>query len=183
MPDLEAPLENDTTARVNMTLAEMVMEVADPMTSRCLNALSIPLLSTTGKVDGLVKLHEYVAKPSTRLCDFWLKPDCFRSFCDSGHAEVACASSGADPLPHHQQIGRSFAIVSASGTIHTPHTDSNGVATFLLILEGLKYLVIGIYNGKSMPDFPDPRKEGLWSLLKMHGLTIVAFVAGGRDVV
>lgn len=77
----------------------------------------------------------------------------------------------------------SFAIVSASGTIHTPHADPNGMATYLFIHQGLKYMVIGIYDGKTMPDLPNPRKDGLWPLLKMPGLKIVACVAGSRDVV
>jgi hypothetical protein len=114
---------------------------------------------------------------------FRLTSDCFRSFCDSSLAEVACVSSGADPLWNQQQIGRSFAIVSASGTLHPPHADANGMSTFLLIHEGLKYMVIGVYEeGKNMPNLPNPRAEGLWSLLKMPGLRIVAFVAGCGDV-
>jgi len=43
-----------------MTLADMALEAANVNKSRCLNALSIPLLSTTGKVEGLSELHEYV---------------------------------------------------------------------------------------------------------------------------
>lgn len=57
------------------------------------------------------------------------------------------------------------------------------MATFLFIHEGLKYIVIGVYNSEFMPDLPNPEKDGLFSLFKMHDLTIVAFVAGGRDVV
>lgn len=85
-------------------------------------------------------------------------------------------------MPNLQQSGRLFAILSASGTIHTPHADANGMATFLLIHQGFKYVIVGVYTGETMPDFPDPL-GGLWTILEMPGLTIVAFVAGPRDVV
>jgi hypothetical protein len=96
---------------------------------------------------------------------------------------VACTSSAADPLPHYQQLGMSFAIVSASGAIHAPHLDANGMATYLLVHQGLKFIVVGIYDGKTMPDLPNPSKDGLWSLFGMAGLKFVACVAGGHDVV
>ena len=96
---------------------------------------------------------------------------------------MACVTSGADPLRNAQQNGRSFAIVSASGTIHPPHLDPNGMATFLFIHEGLKYIVTGMHEGSIKSDLPNSRKEGLWSLLKMPGLKIAAFVAGRRDAV
>jgi hypothetical protein len=105
--------------------------------------------------------------------------DILSSISDAFSAANACTSSHQDPLPNHQQSGQAFAIVSASGTLHTPHFDPNGQITFLHIREGFKLLVVGIYKGElsKLPKFPDARVD-LWALLRMPEMKIRIAVAG-----
>jgi hypothetical protein len=101
------------------------------------------------------------------------------SISDAFCAANACVSSHQDPLPNHQQSGQVFAIISASGTLHTPHFDPNGQITFLHIQEGFKLLVVGIYKGKlsKLPNFPDSSVD-LWDLLRMSDMKIRVAIAG-----
>jgi hypothetical protein len=108
--------------------------------------------------------------------------DILSSISDAFDAANACASSNQDPLPNHQQSGQAFAIVSASGTLHTPHFDPNGHITFLHMVEGYKLLAVGIYTGplSDLPKFPDSNVD-LWALLRMEGMKIRIAVAGPRS--
>ena len=63
MQDLEAPLENGTTGRVMMPLLDVAAELTDVQTSRCLNALSIPLDSTCPGIPELPHIHQCVKPP------------------------------------------------------------------------------------------------------------------------
>jgi hypothetical protein len=58
MQDLEAPLDNGTTRRVMMPLLNVAAELVDVETSRCLNALSIPLDSTGPGIPELQRVHQ-----------------------------------------------------------------------------------------------------------------------------
>jgi hypothetical protein len=88
------------------------------------------------------------------------------------------------PVPNHQQSGQAFAILSASGTVHTPHFDPNGQIMFLYVQEGYKLLAVGIYQGKlsKLLKFPDSSMD-LWSLLRMPGLKIHIAVVGPDSLV
>ena len=54
----ETPPPDMTFSRVNMSLLNAAMEVQDAGNTRCLNALSIPLLRPPSEVAGLAKLCE-----------------------------------------------------------------------------------------------------------------------------
>ena len=105
---------------------------------------------------------------------------------DTHVAETVCASSKRDIVHGLQTQGHSFAILSASGTIHTPHFDPNGMGTLLYVQEGYKFFVIGTYTSElcSLPPFPrTDSSEGLWGVMDMEGLDLVSFVLGPGDAV
>ena len=106
------------------------------------------------------------------------------SISDAFQAANTCVSSHDDPLPNYQQSGQAFAIVSASGTVHTPHFDPNGQITFLHVREGFKMFVVGVYQGKlsKLPKFPDCHVD-LWALLRMPGMKIRVAIAGPGSTV
>jgi hypothetical protein len=56
MLDLEAPLVNGTFDRVHLSLLDAAMELQEVEKTRCLNALSIPLLHPPTCVAGLAEL-------------------------------------------------------------------------------------------------------------------------------
>jgi hypothetical protein len=105
---------------------------------------------------------------------------------DTNMAEVVCASSKRDIAHGMQTHGHSFAILSASGTLHTPHFDPNGMGTLLYMQEGYKFFVFGTYKGDlcALPPFPSTdRDKGLWAIMDMEGLDLVSFVLGPGDAV
>jgi|SRR5271156_5976466 hypothetical protein len=109
-----------------------------------------------------------------------------RAVSDSHLADIACMSSGMDPVPGLQQRGQAFSIISASGTLHTPHFDPNGMGTMLYVHEGYKFLLIAIYTQDlwKLPRLPRAGgSQGLWAILEMEGLIVVAVVAGPADLV
>jgi len=56
--DLNAELEGGTFRRVNVSLIDVLLELQDAETLRCLNLLSIPLLATGANIPDLGKVHQ-----------------------------------------------------------------------------------------------------------------------------
>ena len=103
---------------------------------------------------------------------------------DISLAETACTSAKKDSIAGKQPHGHSFAILSASGTIHTPHFDPNGMGTLLYVHEGFKFFVTGEYEAdlSALPPFPKASdSKGLWSIFEMDGLKLCGFVLGPHD--
>ncbi len=113
-----------------------------------------------------------------------LLPDVIRSVSDAHLAEIVCASAKRDSVSHLKTNGHLFAIFSASGTVHTPHVDPNGVGTMLYVHEGYKLLLVAAFKGdlRTLPEFPTKLgAEGLWEILETEGLEFSVFVLGPND--
>lgn len=185
MLDLEAAKVDGAFKRIKISLLDAAMELQDVEMTRCLSAVSIPLVHLPNCVAGLSELCE-LSGASWFLGGYLIISDAIRSVSDMHLAEIACASSRRDSVAGMQSYGHSFATFSASGAIHAPHFDPNGMGTLLHVHEGFVFFVVGEYKGglASLPPLPSPNgKEGLWSIFDIEGLSLSSFVLGPQDAV